>query len=176
MLFYDKDGYELTKIEKAYYKAQGYKLQKCLNKEFLTSPWMTLNHDKLYLEHCMILNRCDFSGYAREQLLAYRPKHRLLNYLLLCRPKWGVDIALDWIDDNGIVEILHLEYDRYNVNEAIEIKSNLENFMLKNDLEDMAKNIIKSRDSWCHLTGYNQNLWKARYLGFKLSEDTQKSI
>lgn len=175
MLFYDKDGYELTKLEKAYYKAQGLKLQKVLNKELLANGWMRIDHENLYLEHCMILNRCSFEGYAKEQLLKYKSKHRLINYLLLCKSKWGVDIALDWIDD-GVTEILHLEYDSYVYDEALEFKDQIEAFVRDNDLVDMAQRIISKKQIWSSLTGYHQNLWKARYLGFDRSEDTQKSI
>lgn len=177
---YDKDGYELTKLEKLYYEAQGYKLNRFLNKHFLGSSWLALSdhfpHPNLYIEHSMLLNRCNFVDKAREQIDKYRHKYRLLNYLMHCKPKWGVDIALDWITDEKIYEIIHLEYDSYNINEAIEKKACVEEFFISHDLEDVARRIISKYDEWSPLTGYHQNYWKAKYLGFSCSEDTQKSI
>lgn len=173
---YDKDGYELTKLEKLYYEAQGFKLNKFLNKHFLGSSWITLNHDNLYVEHSMLLNRCSFSGWAREQIYKYRPKFKLLNYLLHSKPKWGVDIAIDWITEDKIYEIIHLEYDSYDIQSAYEKKTCVEQFISSNDMVDIAQRIIAKYDEWSHLTGYHQNYWKARYLGFSCSEDTQKSI
>lgn len=173
---YDKDGYELTKLEKYYYSAQGFKLKRFLNKQFLASPWIRIEDNNLYLEHCMLLNRCGFEGAARDQIDRMKSKCRLLNYLSLCRPKWGVDIAIDWIDDNQVIEILHLEYDSYQLDEAIGYKDQIEQFVLNNDLVDIANRIIEQKEQWCNLTGYHQNLWKAKYLGFDCSENTQKSI
>ncbi len=124
----------------------------------------------------MLLNRCDFEGAAREQIISMVPKCRLLNYLLLCKPKWGVDIAIDWIDDNQVIEILHLEYDSYDLSQVLGYKSQIEEFILNHDLVEVANKIISKRDEWSSCTGYHQNLWKAKYLGFDCSENTQKSI
>jgi hypothetical protein len=173
---YDKDGYELTQLEKQLYKCQGLKLSTVLNKRLLASEWMYLEDDNLYLEHCMILSRCDFVGAALSQLTEACRNHRLIRYLLGCRRKWGLDVALDYIGCDGVFEVLHFEFDSYELDVALEYKAKVEEFMLGSDLNDIATQIKNKWDEWSKLEGYNQNLWKAKYLGFDCSERTQKSI
>ena len=44
------------------------------------------------------------------------------------------------------------------------------------EMED-GKRVIDGMSSWWStIHGYNQNLWKAKFLGFDCSEDTRKSI
>lgn len=173
---YDKDGYELTGLEKQLYKCQGFKLINVLNKKLLASEWITIEDDHLYLEHCMILNRCDFSGAALDQLITASKSSRLIKYLLSCKRKWGIDIALDYIGDEDLFEVFHFEFDSYDINEAREFKKKVEDFVVNNDLHDVATRIKDKRDEWSKYEGYHQNLWKAKYLGFDYSERTQKSI
>jgi hypothetical protein len=43
------------------------------------------------------------------------------------RPKWGMDISVDYADDQGnVFELLHWEYDGFNVDEIADKKINVE--------------------------------------------------
>jgi hypothetical protein len=176
--YYDKDGYDLTPLELSYYRAKNYPLNKFLRIECFQQPFINLKFKDygLYLEHSMLQHRCDFTGEAKEQLLKYLPNNKLLYYPLSCCRKWGYDFALDLINDRGIMEVLHVEIDTYNYNEACRSKEDFEKFVLKTDWEDAAEQIWKNREYWMHLEGFAQNDWKARFFGFTKAERTQKSI
>jgi hypothetical protein len=162
----------------SFYKAKNYPLNKFLRIECFQQPYIELdfNGSGLYLEHSMLQHRCDFTGAAKRQMIAHLPDNQLLHYPLSCKRKWGYDFALDMINSNGVMEVLHLEIDTYNYDEACESKEAFEQFVLETDWEDAAKQIWAHKDYWIHLEGFAQNDWKARYFGFTKAERTQKSI
>lgn len=174
--YFDKDGYELTPLEKYFYHISGFWLNSFLYKQFLGFPWLSLDHNNIFIDHSMALMRCDFTGAARQTIEMLRPKNRKLSYLLQIKRKWGFDIDINCYKDDSIFEVLHLEYDTYEYQQALDIKQELETYFLSCDIDDVAEKIWQKRDTWQKLHGYNQNFWKAKYLGFKFSEDTRKSI
>ena len=176
--YYDKDGFELCQLERAFYRIHGYPFHQHLNHDgvwqeswFIREP---LTHG-LIVDHSMILHRCDFTASAREQLERHRTQLPRLDFMLRARRKWGLDMALDWADEDGAVEIIHIEMDSYDYNEVVEDKQRIEEFVLNTDWEDAAHKIRAARDQWGSLTGFAQNDWKARYFGFAKAERTQKS-
>ena len=179
-MFYDKDGFELTTLEKEYYSTNGYNncLKNFLNHTCFQEQWFELTtNDNFILDHSLILHRCSFKGDAKEQLKDSLKKLPRLSYLLQCPTKWGLDFSLDYVNNNGeLVEVLHIEYDTKSYNEFLNYKLYFESFVLTTDWNYFANFLFNKKEEWIYLVGFEQNNWKARQLGFKQAEITHKSI
>jgi hypothetical protein len=177
--YYDKDGFELNLAEQKFYSAMSYPITyPILNHCCWQEPWLTLNHDTLILDHCMFLCRASYNGLAVEQLQQVKSVSYLADYLLRTKQKWGFDFALDAVSTDGTAyEVLHIEYDSYNFEEFVTELYNFEKIIQNTDWTGAAANIWNTRELWRHLTGFEQNHWKAQYLlGWTKSEYTEKSV
>lgn len=178
--YFDKDGFELTQIERDFYWANGYPIHNSiLNHSCFNVDWMNLTSDApkgFMLDHCIILHRCDFTEAAREQLIKFKPEVPKLSYMLQCKRKWGLDLALDYFDGEEVYELIHIEQDFFSSEECTAYKENIEKFVLAMDWEDAAKRMVSKRDEWSSLIGFAQNDWKARFFGFPKAELTQKAL
>ena len=174
--FYDKDGYNLTELEQAIYAFNGFETSNVLSERILCQEWFSSDDKNIIVDHAYILTRCDFVDTCREVIYDHSIINKKFLYLLQCKRKWGVDIDINYIYNNKIYEVIHLEYDSYNYSEAISQKSYLEEYFASADIHSMAIGLIACEKKWSHLHGYNQNKWKANYFGFAVSEDTRKSI
>jgi hypothetical protein len=176
--YYDKDGFELCRLEKSYYRIHGYPFHQHLNHDSVWQESWFIREPQthgLIIDHSMILHRCDFTASARVQIERHRLALPRLDFMLRTRRKWGLDMALDWADSEGAFEVIHIEMDSYDYNETCDDKQRIEEFILKTDWEAAAMSIRDKRDQWESLTGFAQNDWKARYFGFPRAERTQKS-
>jgi hypothetical protein len=179
--YYDKDGFELNLAEQKFYQAMGFPIElPILNHHCWQEPWFELEQGKhnLILDHSMFLCRCSYEGDAEDQLRTLKSQIPLADYLLRTKCKWGFDFALDSVtEDNTVYEVLHIEYDNYDY-------ENFKNRMLQfewtvrhTDWFDAAKSIWENKNQWEHLSGFNQNHWKAKYLlGWGKAEYTEKSF
>lgn len=178
--YYDKDGFELNKAEQKFYTAKGHKLDtECLNHVCFQQTWMTIDKNPtLFLDHCMVLQRCCYTGDAAEQIKSLKdtfPKSRML---LHTRQKWGYDFALDSIDaDGNFFEVLHIEYDYLNVDHFHDRLIAIESRIKRIDWHDAANRVNKHREHWIHLKGFAQNDWKSKFLlGWEKSEVIEKLL
>ena len=176
--YFDKDGFELTELEREYYFVNGYKLDNTLNHRCYQQPWFSLDKDtdNFYLDHCTILHRCDYTEDAYRQLLLFQPKLPKLTYLIQCKQKWGVDFCLDYFTGEEMYEVIHIESDFFTLEECTAYKENIEKFVLATDWKDAAKRLIAKKDHWSSLIGFAQNDWKARFFGFPKAELTHKAL
>lgn len=174
--YFDKDGFELTHVEREFYYVNGYTITDILNHTCCQQPWMTVKSDNFLLDHCIILHRCNFEGAAKEQLLFYKHQVPTLSQLLQCKQKWGLDLALDYFDGEDMYEVLHVEQDFNTLQECTAYKENIEKFVFAIDWEDAAKRLIARKDEWSSLIGFAQNDWKARFFGFPKAELTHKAL
>jgi len=177
--YYDKDGFELCHLERDYYWIHGYRFGQHLNHHCVwQQDWLINTGDNvqgLIIDHAMILHRCDFVGSARAQLEQHKGRLPRLDFMLRSKRKWGLDIAIDWADQQGALEIIHIEMDSYNYNEACEDKVRIQEWALRMDWPQAAQKIREYKSKWEALTGFAQNDWKAKYFGFPRAERTQKS-
>jgi hypothetical protein len=177
--YYDKDGFELCHLEREFYRIHGYRFGEHLNHHCVWQEnWLRKDGDNthgLIVDHSMILHRCDFTQAAREQLEQHRGRLPRLDFLMRARRKWGLDMALDWADEQGAIEVIHIEMDSYDYDEACEDKIRIQEWAMRMDWEWAAKKMRETRSEWQDLTGFAQNDWKARYFGFPKAERTQKS-
>jgi hypothetical protein len=180
MDYFDKDGFELTPMEREFYWVNGFPIPNdILYHTCFNTHWMNLSSEApsgFILDHCILLHRCDFTEAAKEQLLSFRNEFPKVNYLLQCKQKWGLDLALDYYDGNEINEIIHIEQDFHTSEECTAYKENIEKFVLATDWEDAAKRLVKKKDEWSSLIGFAQNDWKAKFFGFPKAELTHKAL
>jgi hypothetical protein len=179
--FYDKDGFELNQAEQQYYKMMKHPINyPILNHTCWQEPWFELlwKDQGLILDHCMILHRCNYSGYAKYQLEKIKKEIPEAEWLLSTKQKWGFDFALDAVDSNGnIYEVLHIEYDNYQYDEFMKKMISFDYKIRHTDWIDASKRVLKKQDEWKNLTGFAQNDWKADFLlGWKKAEYTEKSL
>ena len=167
--FFDKDGYELTRLEQAYYSAQGYKVIKyTADHPGIFQPWISVEHDKISIDHSCAMYRCNFEDDAKEQIEKHRLNNHRIGWLLTSKKKWGLDLDIDYCDDEIALEVLHLEWDSPNVDFIEEERIKTEQLVLNTDWVDAAKKLWTLRDEWQNLKGwYAQAHWKANYFGLE---------
>ena len=119
------------------------------------------------LNHSNVLYRRAYDGEAREQLLRLAVLDGRIHRVLQQRPRWGLDISLEYISHQGdMFEILHWEYDSDNYNEIEELRQRYEPVILNTDWEDGARHLLKRKTEWHHLHMKEQNKYKTDYFGF----------
>ena len=177
-LYYDKDGFELNRAEQKYYQICGYKLDHTLNHHAYQVPWYTSSDPTLIVDHSLILYRCGYRGDAERQLRALKESIPQTSLMLMTKPKWGFDFALDSIDQDGnIFEVLHIEYDTINYDEFVQELNSVQLQIDNIDWHSASKAILEHREDWQYLRGFAQNDWKARYLlNWQRAEYTEKTI
>lgn len=176
---FDKDGYEVpTLLERKHYEAQGIELNTEIQYHIAPAQeWFTdteKSESILVLDHCMLLTRYAFAGDAREQLERVKLNRPILNKLLGIKPKWGIDFSLDYIDHSGCMEIIHIEQDFDNIDDAVEAKERLETIIENTDWYDGACKLIERRDEWINLSSDDHSDYKAQFFGWHRAFDNRK--
>jgi hypothetical protein len=176
---FDKDGFEIpAPLECEYYKANSVELNLEIQYHIApVKPWYIDQEDSeqgLVLDHCMLLERYGFSGDARQQLedaIEHRP---IVQKLLGIKPKWGIDFSLDYVSKDIVMEVIHIEQDFDTIEEANEAKMKLENIIENTDWIDGAKQLIKRKAEWEHLSSDDHSDYKAHFFGWHRAFDTKK--
>lgn len=174
--YFDNDGFELSFLEQEYYRENGVKLNNTLNHHCDQRPWITGGDNNFKLDHSMILQRWEFVGEARQQLEARKKQFPQLNKYLNIAPKWGLDFALEYYNENAWIEVLHIETDYRDYDEALEAKDWFEKKILSTDWPGFLKSLVHNKDFWEKLPGMEQNNWKAVHWGLNKAEITQKAF
>jgi hypothetical protein len=180
MSYFDKEGYEVNKLELKYYRQNhvplgNHLLHTCCQIDWIVSD-LEPKHGPFF-DHCMLVMRWDYQGAAREQIARYVKDRPVLNKLLKVKPKWGIDSSLDYMYKDGeIMEMFHIEADRNDVDAINELKAEVEKLLLNTDWDDAAQAIRKREDEWRHLNADDQGDWKCRYFGLERSYDNIKVL
>lgn len=163
---FDQNGYDLTYVEVQYATANGYEpkshryLFTCKDTWFKDMDPKTsgphLNHADIYFRH-------GFSGEALDQLKEKAKENPLFNKFIKMRPKWGVDISVDYADNNHVFELMHFEWDGFDFDIVNDMKLHVEELVLSIDYEEKAKEMISRKDEWHHLGFFEQSDWKQKF-------------
>lgn len=176
---FDKDGYEVpTPLEHLHYEINGVELNRKIQYHIApVQEWYTDSEQSehgLVLDHCMLLTRYAFAGDAREQLEEVKKNRPILQKLLNIKPKWGIDFSLDYVTHNIVMEVIHIEQDFDNVNEAMSAKERLEKIIDNTDWYDGAMRLYQRKDEWANLSSDDHSDYKAQFFGWARAFDNRK--
>ena len=167
---FDQNGYDLTELEQLYAVANGYDLTKHRNKDHITlrQDWFhdVSPSDGPHINHCYMFERKGFDKEALQQLKAWATTNVHLHKLVAMKPKWGLDFSIDYCDKEGnVFEVLHWEFDGFEYQEIADKKQAMDEFLMKQDWNHSAAQILKHKDEWHGLGFFEQSEWKTQYFG-----------
>ena len=177
--YFDKDGYEVPALlERFYYEAQGVKLDNSIQYHIApVQEWYKdteYSEQNLVLDHCMLLTRHALAGEARAQVESVVHQRPILNKLLGINPKYGIDFSLDYITNDICMEVIHIEQDFDNLDEANEAKQRLENIIETTDWLQGAKDLVNRKSEWEDLSSDDHSDYKAQFFGWHRAFDNKK--
>ena len=169
---FDQNGYDLTPLEQLYAEANDQ-----------TGRWHRPNHYALkydwfideknsvtgaHINHALLFERKGYAGAALAQLEEWAQHNNLIYKIIKMRPKWGMDISVDYVDAAGnVFELLHWEYDGFNYQEIADKKTHIEKFLLTVDWNIAAAEMIRRKSEWHHLGFFEQSAWKTEFFGIE---------
>ena len=172
---FDQNGYHLTKAEQAFLEPNGFNPIERRHEDCLRYDWLLWDKYKgAHINHSDLFERKGFTGEALEQLESSASKNPMLYKLTKMKPKWGIDISIDYVSQDAVFEVFHYEWDSFNYQAVIDKKGEIEEFMLSKDWDDVAKTLWKQKDKWYHLDFFDQTQWRTDYFG--LSPENFKNV
>ena len=119
-----------------------------------------------HVNHAVMFERKGYSGDALQQLEAWAEMRPQFHKLVAMKPKWGLDFSIDYCDRNGnVFELLHWEYDGFEFNEIEDKKAKMEEFLLNQDWDERAVEMLKRKEEWHKLGFFEQSEWKTKFFG-----------
>lgn len=118
------------------------------------------------LNHCYLLERKGYEGKALEQLKQWANVEPLIHKVINIRPKWGLDVSIDYIDYKGeTFEIFHYEWDTFDYMEAVEMRYRVESVIETTNWDLAGLDLLKRKSEWHSLSFFEQSDWKCNYFG-----------
>lgn len=166
---FDTNGYDLTELEQDYAEVNtpvsAHRYKQALKYEWFTSE---LKIEGVHINHALLFERKSYEGAALEQLKSWGQELPIVNKLLKIRSKWGIDLAIDYVNKEGdVFEVFHYEWDDFDYEKVLETKEKIEKLALNTDWEDAAKELIKRRSEWNSLPFFEQSNWKCNFYGIE---------
>ena len=107
---FDQNGYDLTPLEKKYAEVNGAYIKNTRWRDSVKQDWFIDTDDSIkgvHLNHADLYERKGYHGYALEQLMAHAEGLPLIYKITQMRPKWGIDISIDYADYPNVFEVFH---------------------------------------------------------------------
>lgn len=164
---FDTNGYNLSNLEEDYAEvnttASSWRHKKALSQEWFTADQ---KYKGVHINHAAILERKGYAGDAYLQLRKWSQNLPIVHKLTRIKSKWGVDFALDYVNEEGTVfEVFHYEWDDFDYYRVQEVKKQVEEIVLAVDWEDAAKTLWSRKGEWVNLPFFEQSDWKCKYFG-----------
>ena len=126
----DHEGFDLNEIEQAYYAHNDISLEHdttwykdgdaAKGAHAIIQPWLTQQeHSALILDHSQFVFRYPLSGDAAEQVRSYAKQRPELLRILSTSFKCGLDLCIDYINDDRVIPVVHIEWDYANVSDML---------------------------------------------------------
>ena len=90
------------------------------------------------------------------------------------KPKWGIDISIDYVSRDRVFEVFHYEWDAFDFDLVQEKKEELQRFVLDQDWDNIAEALWKKKDEWLNLPFFEQTKWRTDFFG--LSPEKFKDV
>jgi len=172
---FDQNGYHLTKAEQAFLSRNGYEPIVRRHEDCLRHDWIISDkRDGAHINHCDLFERKGFKDCALEQLEVIAESNPMLYKLIKMKPKWGIDVSIDYVSEDAVFEVFHYEWDAFNYDQVIEKKEEIEQLVLNEDWDDIALRLWKIKDKWINLNFFEQTKWRTDYFG--LSPEKFKNV
>ncbi len=163
---FDQNGYHLTKAEQAFLIPNGYNPIERRHEDVLRRDWLIWDkYEKAHINHSDLFERKGFQASALTQLKEVAKGNPMLYKLIHMKPKWGIDISIDYVSEEGVFEVFHYEWDSFEYQPAVEKKEEIEEFTVKQDWDDIANVLWKKRDEWYYLDFFEQSKWRTDFFG-----------
>lgn len=172
---FDQNGYHLTKAEQTFLETNGYPLVERRHEDCMRYDWFLWDKfEGAHINHSDLFERKGFKDLALEQLLSIAKENPMLYKLAKMKPKWGIDISIDYVSEDAVFEVFHYEWDSFEYEAVIEKKAEIEEFVLSKDWDDVANTLWKKKDQWYYLDFFEQTQWRTDY--FNLSPEKFKNV
>ena len=136
-------------------------------KQGIYKPWILLDNkiSGVHINHSWIMDRKGYSGEALEQLKSWCKDYPILYKIIKLKPKWGIDISFDYVDEKGnVMELFHYEWDSHVLDEVLETKETIEKIIFNTDWDYFAKMKLKRKNEWIGLDFIAQSKWTTETL------------
>ncbi len=173
---FDQNGYHLTKAEQAFLIRNGYEPIERRHEDCLRYDWLVWDkREGAHINHSDLFERKGFKDQALEQLIAVaEDSNPMLYKLVKMKPKWGIDISIDYVSPDAVFEVFHYEWDAFDYDLVMEKKEEIEQFVISKDWDDIALTLWKKKDEWYDLNFFDQTQWRTDYFG--LSPEKFKNV
>ena len=173
---FDQNGYHLTQAEQVFLSKNGFRPIERRHEDCMRYDWLVWDkRDGAHINHSDLFERKGFRSVALEQIeYLAKENNPMLYKLVKMKPKWGIDISIDYVSPDAVFEVFHYEWDAFEYDAVINMKGVIEEFVLNQDWDDVAKTLWKKRDEWYHLDFFDQTKWRTDYFG--LSPEKFKNV
>lgn len=172
---FDQNGYHLTKAEQVFLEPNGYNAIERRHEDCLRYDWLKWDKkQKAHINHSDLFERKGFKGDAKQQLLLYADTNPMLYKLVKMKPKWGIDISIDYVSKDNVFEVFHYEWDSFEFDKVLQKKKQIEEFVLSKDWDKEAEKLLQIKDQWYDLPFFEQTKWRTNY--FKLEPENFKNV
>lgn len=163
--FFDREGYELAVLEQLIYRHEGINLCNILNHVSAGEEWFEGNLPQVTIDHSALFTRYAYADDLRAQLLRLKSARPELNKLLCIKPKYGIDISIDYVDESNFIELFHVEKDFSDREAAENAKDKVQSIVVGTDWTDFAQYLLKHKAEWINLCSDDESDYKVRLLG-----------
>ena len=165
---FDQNGYHLTKAEQAFLQPNGYNPIVRRHEDCLRYDWLTWDKKEgAHINHSDLFERKGFAQDAKQQLLLYAEDNPMLYKLVKMKPKWGIDISIDYVSKDDVFEVFHYEWDSFDFDKVVEKKKQIQEFILSRDWDQEAEKLLQIKNQWYDLPFFEQTQWRTNYFGLE---------